>query len=140
MARPEGFEPPAFRIGICCDIQLRHGRMHLTNTITFCLLKQVFLSDAPFLFLFVLLRAHAGSILCENCRLFIVAYLLKYELLCVKMYVNTIPNIAASDAATWLTDCRVSPSLGYNGKCRPPCRVRGSAAAGDKYRVKNGGI
>ena len=29
MARPEGFEPPAFRIGICCDIQLRHGRMYL---------------------------------------------------------------------------------------------------------------
>ena len=27
MARPEGFEPPAFRIGICCDIQLRYGRM-----------------------------------------------------------------------------------------------------------------
>ncbi len=27
MARPEGFEPPAFRIGICCDIQLRHGRI-----------------------------------------------------------------------------------------------------------------
>lgn len=27
MARPEGFEPPAFRIGICCDIQLRHGRV-----------------------------------------------------------------------------------------------------------------
>ena len=26
MARPEGFEPPAFRIGICCDIQLRYGR------------------------------------------------------------------------------------------------------------------
>ena len=27
VARPEGFEPPAFRIGICCDIQLRHGRV-----------------------------------------------------------------------------------------------------------------
>ena len=27
LARPEGFEPPAFRIGICCDIQLRHGRL-----------------------------------------------------------------------------------------------------------------
>ena len=27
MARPEGFEPPAFRIGICCDIQLRYGRI-----------------------------------------------------------------------------------------------------------------
>lgn len=27
VARPEGFEPPAFRIGICCDIQLRHGRI-----------------------------------------------------------------------------------------------------------------
>ena len=28
LARPEGFEPPAFRIGICCDIQLRHGRIY----------------------------------------------------------------------------------------------------------------
>ncbi len=28
MARPEGFEPPAFRIGICCDIQLRYGRKY----------------------------------------------------------------------------------------------------------------
>ncbi len=28
LARPEGFEPPAFRIGICCDIQLRHGRTY----------------------------------------------------------------------------------------------------------------
>lgn len=27
VARPEGFEPPAFRIGICCDIQLRYGRI-----------------------------------------------------------------------------------------------------------------
>ena len=27
LARPEGFETPAFRIGICCDIQLRYGRM-----------------------------------------------------------------------------------------------------------------
>ena len=27
LARPEGFEPPAFGIGIHCDIQLRHGRM-----------------------------------------------------------------------------------------------------------------
>ena len=26
MARPEGFEPPIFRIGICCVIQLRHER------------------------------------------------------------------------------------------------------------------
>lgn len=26
VARPEGFEPPAFGIGIRCDIQLRHGR------------------------------------------------------------------------------------------------------------------
>lgn len=26
LARPEGFEPPAFGIGIHCDIQLRHGR------------------------------------------------------------------------------------------------------------------
>ena len=29
LARPEGFEPPASRIGICCDIQLRHGRMNI---------------------------------------------------------------------------------------------------------------
>ena len=29
MVRQKGFEPPAFRIGICCDIQLRHGRMYL---------------------------------------------------------------------------------------------------------------
>ena len=29
MARPEGFEPPIFRIGICCAIQLRHGRVWL---------------------------------------------------------------------------------------------------------------
>ena len=27
LARPEGFEPPAFGIGIHCDIQLRHGRL-----------------------------------------------------------------------------------------------------------------
>gem|GEM_PF-5880261 len=27
VARPEGFEPPFFRIGICCVIQLRHGRI-----------------------------------------------------------------------------------------------------------------
>ena len=27
LARPEGFEPPAFGIGIHCDIQLRHGRV-----------------------------------------------------------------------------------------------------------------
>lgn len=27
MVRPEGFEPPAFGIGIHCDIQLRHGRI-----------------------------------------------------------------------------------------------------------------
>ena len=33
MARPEGFEPPAFRIGICCDIQLRHGRKFITPII-----------------------------------------------------------------------------------------------------------
>ena len=26
MARPKGFEPLIFRIGICCVIQLRHGR------------------------------------------------------------------------------------------------------------------
>ena len=26
VVRPEGFEPPAFGIGIHCDIQLRHGR------------------------------------------------------------------------------------------------------------------
>ena len=29
LARPEGFEPPAFGIGIHCDIQLRHGRIEL---------------------------------------------------------------------------------------------------------------
>ena len=27
LARPEGFEPPFFRIGICCVIQLRHERL-----------------------------------------------------------------------------------------------------------------
>ena len=26
LARPEGFEPPTFRIGICYAIQLRYGR------------------------------------------------------------------------------------------------------------------
>ena len=26
MARSEGFEPPIFRIGICCVIHLRHER------------------------------------------------------------------------------------------------------------------
>ena len=30
VARPEGFEPPAFRIGICCSIQLGYGRILLT--------------------------------------------------------------------------------------------------------------
>ena len=30
VARPDGFEPPAFRIGICCDIQLRYGRKSIT--------------------------------------------------------------------------------------------------------------
>ena len=29
LARPGGFEPPASRIGICCDIQLRHGRLSM---------------------------------------------------------------------------------------------------------------
>ena len=28
LARPKGFEPPIFRIGICCVIQLRHGRKY----------------------------------------------------------------------------------------------------------------
>ena len=28
MARPKGFEPPFFRIGICCVIQLRHERKY----------------------------------------------------------------------------------------------------------------
>ena len=28
LARPKGFEPPVFRIGICCVIQLRHGRIY----------------------------------------------------------------------------------------------------------------
>ena len=27
MARPKGFEPPFFRIGICCVIQLRHRQI-----------------------------------------------------------------------------------------------------------------
>ena len=27
LARPKGFEPPFFRIGICCVIQLRHRRI-----------------------------------------------------------------------------------------------------------------
>ena len=27
LARPKGFEPPLSRIGICCVIQLRHGRI-----------------------------------------------------------------------------------------------------------------
>ena len=44
MARPEGFEPPAFGIGIRCDIQLRHGRIYLTllkqTLITACLLQR----------------------------------------------------------------------------------------------------
>lgn len=31
MARPEGFEPPIFRIGICCVIRLRHGRIFTGN-------------------------------------------------------------------------------------------------------------
>ncbi len=30
LARPKGFEPPIFRIGICCVIQLRHGRKYST--------------------------------------------------------------------------------------------------------------
>lgn len=29
LARPEGFEPPSFGIGIHCDIQLRHGRKYI---------------------------------------------------------------------------------------------------------------
>ena len=36
VARPEGFEPPAFRIGICCDIQLRYGRIYSA----FCIIAQ----------------------------------------------------------------------------------------------------
>ena len=28
LARPKGFEPPIFRIGICCVIRLRHGRKY----------------------------------------------------------------------------------------------------------------
>lgn len=31
VARPEGFEPPSFGIGIHCDIQLRHGRKYLID-------------------------------------------------------------------------------------------------------------
>ena len=34
VARLEGFEPSPFRIGICCDIQLRHRR--------FCLYGKIF--------------------------------------------------------------------------------------------------
>ena len=34
MARPKGFEPPIFRIGICCVIQLRHGRKQKPQTET----------------------------------------------------------------------------------------------------------
>ena len=28
LARPKGFEPPTFRIGIYCAIQLRYGRIY----------------------------------------------------------------------------------------------------------------
>ncbi len=35
MARPEGFEPPIFRIGICCVIQLRHGRKYQIVSVLF---------------------------------------------------------------------------------------------------------
>ena len=31
LARPKGFEPPISRIGICCVIQLRHGRKCTIN-------------------------------------------------------------------------------------------------------------
>lgn len=34
MARPKGFEPPFFRIGICCVIQLRHGQIFCGLIIT----------------------------------------------------------------------------------------------------------
>ena len=33
LARPEGFEPPAFGIGIHCDIQLRHGRIDCSHAV-----------------------------------------------------------------------------------------------------------
>ncbi len=37
LARPKGFEPPIFRIGICCVIQLRHGRiLRRTSVRLFC--------------------------------------------------------------------------------------------------------
>ena len=38
MARPEGFEPPIFRIGICCVIQLRHERLYRRRFAAFCYL------------------------------------------------------------------------------------------------------
>ena len=38
MARPEGFEPPIFRIGICCVIQLRHERVYGRHIAAFCYL------------------------------------------------------------------------------------------------------
>ena len=37
LARPEGFEPPAFGIGIHCDIQLRHGRILTKHIIPCCI-------------------------------------------------------------------------------------------------------
>ena len=49
MARPEGFEPPAFGIGIHCDIQLRHGRIvslskgHINSTTSRRILQVLFL-------------------------------------------------------------------------------------------------
>ena len=49
LVRPEGFEPPAFGIGIHCDIQLRHGRIvslskgHINSTTSRRILQVLFL-------------------------------------------------------------------------------------------------
>ena len=55
LARPEGFEPPIFRIGICCVIQLRHGRRYsfvpyFTPFRRFCQLKICKIHGSDFLF------------------------------------------------------------------------------------------
>ncbi len=42
MVRPEGFEPPTFRIGICCDIQLRYGQI-----ISLCRIITIVVKDKP---------------------------------------------------------------------------------------------